>query len=437
MNKQKVSVSNKDSKTKPKPIFRNKSKKKTDSLDNLKKNNLCDVIHELKVHQIELEMQNDELRRLQLLLENSREKYIDLYDFAPVAYFSLSAESQIKELNLSGADLLKSARNKLIDSRFRKHVFFEDLDKWDSYFFSVLKSEDKNNIELRLIRTDGTVIHVLIEAVRIKSAGDITGIRMAISDISELKIAEENLIKTESELRKLNAEKDKLFSIIAHDLRSPFSGFLFFTDLISKEIFEMPKSEIQDITKRLNNSAVNLYRMINNLLEWAMLQQGMNSFHPSSVNLFDTADSSVSEIQDLLTMKNLKLENNIERNFIIFADSQILKTVFRNLLSNATKFTNKNGTIIISADFLEGNIAEVCISDTGIGMDKNILNNIFKLNFKGKRKGTDGEPSTGLGLLLCSELVKRNGGNMRVESEVNKGSKFYFTVPVENKISNN
>lgn len=178
--------------------IKKKSIKNGNKLNDIESNKLDDVIHELNVHQIELEMQNDELRRLQLLLENSREKYIDLYNFAPVAYFTLSKETIIEELNIRAADILLTDKNRLIKNRFRKFILMEDLEIWDDYFLSVLKSEEKKSAEIRLKKTDGSIFYSLMDSVRIKSGGEVKGIRMALNDITKRKEMEINLRVTES-----------------------------------------------------------------------------------------------------------------------------------------------------------------------------------------------------------------------------------------------
>lgn len=212
-------------------------------------------------------------------------------------------------------------------------------------------------------------------------------------------------------------------------MKNPFSGFLFFTELISKDIYDIPKDEVISILDKLNKSAKNIYQLLVNLLEWASLQQGYMAFSPVSLNLKDITEKCVSEVNDIGIKKNINIQNHISSDIFVFADVRMLETIFRNLLTNAVKFTNKQGEINISVVQIPDNFIEICVSDTGIGMDDDIINKLFLINESVKRLGTDNEPSSGLGLLLSKELIEKNGGKLRVESKVNEGSKFYFTLP--------
>jgi PAS domain S-box-containing protein len=429
MRKLKKPVNKADKNPQFKPITGKKITKNGNNLNVIENSNIDEVIHELKVHQIELEMQNDELRRLQLLLENSREKYIDLYDFAPTAYFTLSKDAIIEELNISAGDLLLTERNRLINHRFRKFIFIEDVEIWDIYFLSVLQSEEKKTAEIRLIRPDGSILYTLMNSIRIKSGGDIKGIRMALNDITARKEMENNLRATESELRKLNSEKDRFFSIIAHDLKNPFSGFLFFTELISKDIYGIPKEEVKNILDKLNKSAKNIYQLLVNLLDWASLQQGHMIYSPISINLKNIVEKCIIDVNDIRIKKNISIQIDILPDIYVYSDVQMLETILRNLLTNAVKFTNKQGNINISAVNKPDNITEICVSDSGIGIDEDLMKKLFRINENIKRPGTEDEPSSGLGLLLSRGLIEKNSGALRIESKVGKGSKFYFTLP--------
>jgi PAS domain S-box-containing protein len=247
-------------------------------------------------------------------------------------------------------------------------------------------------------------------------------------DITARKKVEEEIILKKEELEKLNAEKDKFFSIIAHDLRSPFTGFLGFTEMMKNDLTTMSLSDLQDISFRLNKSANNLYSLLNNLLEWSMMQGGLTNFLPEDNNLNSIVSDCIKSEHHLLTQKEISLHTDIPENLSVFVDRKMAEFVFRNLLSNSIKFTPKKGSVNISALANEQNEVQICVCDSGIGMEKELIDNLFKLSAKVKRLGTDGEPSTGLGLILCKDFVEKNGGTIRVESEEGKGSKIYFTL---------
>jgi len=229
------------------------------------------------------------------------------------------------------------------------------------------------------------------------------------------------------ELQKINAEKDKFFSIIAHDLRSPFNGFLGLTEIMDEGLSDMTPEEIKKMVSTLRSSAANLFRLLGNLLEWSRMQRGLSIFEPS----FFLLNSKIPVCLDLEAAgrKNIHISYTIAEDLIVFADENMLECVIRNLVSNAIKFTPKGGNILISARVVVNDQVEVSVSDSGIGIPCETLENIFNLNGNARRKGTEGECSTGLGLILCKDFIEKHGGKLSVESEVQKGSTFRFTLP--------
>jgi signal transduction histidine kinase len=240
---------------------------------------------------------------------------------------------------------------------------------------------------------------------------------------TNLQLEEKNKV-----ISNINKQKDKFFSIIAHDLRGPFNGFLGLTELLAQDIDNMNKEEIQFAAINMRSSAVNLNRLLENLLEWSRMEQGLIPFSPQKSKFLPLANESISTLQDEANKKRIKIQTTIPEDITIYADHHILQSVIRNLLSNAVKFTPRDGTIKIEAHEDSKNTL-VSITDTGIGMNAKILNNLFKLDVKTNRNGTENEPSTGLGLILCKEFVEKHNGKIWVESEVNKGSTFYFSFP--------
>lgn len=236
------------------------------------------------------------------------------------------------------------------------------------------------------------------------------------------------LLEKNKEISNINKQKDRFFSIIAHDLRSPFTGFLGLTELLAEEIDEMDKDEIQFAAINMRISATNLNRLLDNLLEWSRMEQGLIPFSPKENNLNEVIKECVAPLLQTAAKKDITIETKINQNLKIFADHHILQSVIRNFLSNALKFTPRNGTIKIEAHEDVQN-TNVSIADTGIGMDTKMVENIFNLDLKTNRMGTEDEPSTGLGLILCKEFVEKHNGKIWVESEVNKGSVFHFNFP--------
>jgi len=247
-------------------------------------------------------------------------------------------------------------------------------------------------------------------------------------DITELKRKEEKIITTNKELEKLNSEKDKLFSIIAHDLRSPFHGLLGLTELMAKDSHEMSFEEITNYSGSLHEMVVNLYSLLENLLEWAQFQKGSLAFMPKALNLSDIFSQCIDSTKQRAIQKEIIILNEIPETLKIYADEKMINSVLRNLLSNSVKFTRKNGIVVGKAREIEEGMVEISVTDSGVGIPRNTMAKLFKLGEKVGSKGTANELSTGLGLVLCKEFVEKHGGRIWVESKESIGSTFFFTV---------
>jgi PAS domain S-box-containing protein len=242
------------------------------------------------------------------------------------------------------------------------------------------------------------------------------------------KRAEEKLKLYAEELSALNATKDKFFSIIAHDLKSPFLGFLGLTQDIIKNAGNISAKELAQLGHTMYQAADNLFKLLQNLLEWAQLQSGSLTVELKNISLTDMIAKNIEIIKERSDQKGISIINIATDPIIAYADEKMINSVLLNLLSNAVKFTSRIGTVTISAIETEDQMIEVSIRDTGVGIPRNIVEKLFKVGEKTGRKGTDGELSTGLGLMLCKEFVEKNGGKIWVESQENIGSTFYFTL---------
>ena len=260
--------------------------------------------------------------------------------------------------------------------------------------------------------------------------GKIYGIVGIGKDITERKLAEEEIKLRNELLQVINAEKDKFFSILAHDLRGPLSSFMAATQILTEEMQSMSLEEIKDITISMKTDASNIYALLENLLEWSRLKRNIMEFVKIKFNLKSKIASSTQPISEMAEKKNIKITISVPENLEINADDHMFGTIIRNLVSNAVKFTRIGGKINISAFKKQDSPIEINISDTGIGMSADLKNRLFILNEKINRKGTEGEPSSGLGLLLCKEFIEKHGGKIWAESEEGKGSTFSFTLPV-------
>jgi PAS domain S-box-containing protein len=248
-------------------------------------------------------------------------------------------------------------------------------------------------------------------------------------NINDRKQVEERLKRKNEELISVNAEKDKFFSIIAHDLKGPFQGFIGLTEVMAEQIESMPVDQMQEITKALQVTAKNLYELLDNLLSWALVKRGHKRFNPEKLRVSPIVHLVLEMFLSQITLKDIVIKNYLNDDIVTLADKESLKTILRNLISNAIKFTPNKGSITLDYSISNRGFVELIIADTGIGMPENIKENLFKIDQKVSRQGTNQEPSTGLGLILCKELVEKHGGKIWVESKEGEGSKFIFSLP--------
>jgi len=230
-------------------------------------------------------------------------------------------------------------------------------------------------------------------------------------------------------LAESNATKDKFFSIIAHDLKNPFTSILGFSNLILGNKSKFSEEDIINFVTQISDSAKNTFKLLENLLTWSRSQTGKLEYYPIVLNINSIICNSKSLIQYIAQGKNITIEFDVEKNIEVFADENMINTVIRNLLSNAVKYTHKGGKIVLKA-VSQNNQLLIEISDNGVGIPPQKIEKLFKISEKVSTLGTENEAGTGLGLLLCKEFVEKNGGKIWVESTQNIGSKFFFTLPL-------
>ncbi len=234
-------------------------------------------------------------------------------------------------------------------------------------------------------------------------------------------------IKNE-ELMTSNQAKDKLFSIIAHDLKSPFNALINYSAFLRQDYGELDDATKLEFITALENTSKMTYELLENLLHYAMSQTGKLENNPGTVSLYELSEKSCRLYESSTEQKGIKIINNVPPDLTAWADEHMIDIVIRNLVNNAVKFCEKGDTIELSGEVIGDKIC-LSVQDTGIGMDENIKNNLFKtIGIKGM-KGTKGEKGTGLGLGLCKEFIEKNNGIIAVESEPGKGSRFYFYLP--------
>jgi signal transduction histidine kinase len=236
-------------------------------------------------------------------------------------------------------------------------------------------------------------------------------------------------LESEQKLIQLNADKDRFLSILAHDLRSPFSNLLGFSEELKENLHNLNKDQIESYVNTINLSAQNTYNLLDDLLTWEKALQGAFPFNPQKLNFGELTKGILENIKPFSDAKTITVTSHTDQKISVYADAYMLKTVLRNLISNAVKFTNTGGLINILAQ-KDDSVITISVIDNGVGMTKENISKLFDISQVLTSAGTAKEKGTGLGLLICKEFVEKHGGKIWVESETGKGSNFRFTLPM-------
>jgi PAS domain S-box-containing protein len=250
-----------------------------------------------------------------------------------------------------------------------------------------------------------------------------------VRDITERKKAEQALVESETRLSELNATKDRFFSIISHDLRSPFNSIVGFSDLLTTQVKNKDYQGIERYARIIKESSKKAMELLTNLLEWSRTQTSSIEFAPEYFELVTTIQEVLELLEESAHQKSITITLDLPHNLPVMADKAMIHTILRNLLSNAIKFTHPEGRIVIEAKQQPHQVA-VSVVDTGVGMQPGEIGRLFRMDQQFTRPGTRKETGTGLGLLLCKEFVELHGGTINAESQPNQGSKFTFTIPL-------
>jgi len=256
-----------------------------------------------------------------------------------------------------------------------------------------------------------------------------------LRDINERVEALNKQIEIEGKLKQTIMEKDKFFSIMAHDLKNPIIGFTGLTKMLVEDFSDLTLSEINDLVDAINKSAFNLNQLLENLLEWSRIQRGAILFNPTKCNLKELVDEIILYHKANFDLKKITIINEIPSNIFVFIDVNMIGSVIGNLLSNAIKFSYENGKVIVSSK-QKNNKLHISVKDFGVGIEEHNLNKLFKLDEQFTSFGTAKEKGTGLGLILCKEHLEKHKGDLKVKSKYGEGSEFTFILPSE-KINTN
>ncbi len=395
---------------------------------------ICENYYSLALLELELGNKNNSIQMMNKAIEtiendSSSYELYNAYQVATEIYTKLKLDDSLAKylqkllwLEKKGADtkLSKNIMALELEQKVYKQGIENDLLKRES------KLKDLVNYLLFVV-----VILVIIAGfllwrqIKLKKKEN----ELLFEQNEQIRQAKEELQAAYDNINELNATKDKFFSIIAHDLKSPLGSFRELTKLLYDAHLDFTEEEKLEFIELMKDSAKNIYSLLENLLEWSRSQRGTIQFEPSTNNLNNIIDENINLAKPTADNKKIKILNQIDSTIFLNIDKNMITTVIRNLLSNAIKFTPENGIIKINAKKYEDKI-EVSVIDNGIGMCQDTISKLFRIDVNVTTLGTLKEKGTGLGLILCKEFVELHKGKIWVESEVNVGSTFKFTLPI-------
>ena len=405
-----------------------------------------------------------ERKDIETKLLDSETQFTEITSVIGDGIFMIDSEFKLKFANPEFSNLLGYSEEELEGKNIHDiiHNHSEEQNS-ECSIYSVLNTGEKRRIAEDYFKTkSGLILPVSYVVSPLKRNDSIIGCVVAFHDITErmqyeeemqrfveelqynkelmeenaneFAILNEELASSQSRLQELNASKDKFFSIISHDLRSPFTSIIGFAEVMLEDLDILDKVEIKEFTSSIYKSSKNIQNLLENLLQWSRVQTGRIEFNPINFDLNNLANDVVALYQVNAARKKISLSNVIENEFQINADKFMIDTLLRNLVSNSIKFTSQGGEINILAEEIPNEeMLQISIEDTGVGMTDEVLAKLFKIDEHVTTKGTEKEKGTGLGLILCKEFIEKHGGKIWAESTLGEGSKFKFTIPIKNE----
>ena len=365
------------------------------------------------------------------LAENEIRKLSKVFLDGTNPSFIEDLNGNILEMNDEAVNVYGFSRAELVDKSIKLLVPDEMHEKMDELIELCLEGKLVRDIECLRKNKDGKEIPVLITlSLLTDEENNPFGIASIDSNLSEQKNIEKELTKSKAAAESANATKDKFLKIISHDLRTPFNSIIGFSELLNTDYDLFEDLERKNCIQEINTSSHFAYRLLDNLLTWARTQTDEIRINKENLNLKELVETSISTYLLNADSKNISVLNKVQADLIISIDKNTALTFIRNIVNNAIKFTHKGGSITIDSQ-LTNDSTRLIITDTGVGMTDEVIDNLFKIDKGISTEGTNNEIGTGLGLILCKEFIERNGGSILVKSEVNKGSEFIVSIPLE------
>lgn len=364
-----------------------------------------------------------------VLIPNNTTDVIKAYNTFPLLSLFLGT------FILFSISLIYYIKEKSLKSLFLLIIFFLNIiaGLHDGYYFAILKAKPF------VLLTPNTVFGINLIIFFILAVDHSKLYHLAVNSSRKLEIMNQDLEKlveqrTEktreyaNKLEEANNTKDKFFSIIAHDLKNPFNTLIGYSDILKTEFRDYRQEEIHQQLQIIYDTSVKGYNLLENLLKWSQSQTNKIEFDPIKIDLREIVQICIADIEYQCQFKDIEIHNDVPEDFYLIADKNLLKTILRNLINNSVKFTQRNGFIIVNSQKTKDTI-EIIVKDSGIGMTKYEVDNLFKIDKVLSKPGTEKETGSGLGLILCKEFVEKHGGKISVKSKVDQGSEFIFTIP--------
>ncbi len=394
------------------------------------------VVHELQVHQIELEMQNEELLRARAAAQEASDKYQDLFDFAPIGYFLLDEQGRILEINLAGAAQLGLERSKAVNRRLQEHVAAQSRARFAEFLKGVLESDRRQTCEIQLQRNEEPV-YAVVEGVRAHDASESDLLRIMVTDITDRKSAEEALAA--AKLAKAVAEqasraKDQFLAVLSHELRTPLTPAILAVSMLQRRPDLDP--EVREMLEMILRNVETEARLVDDLLDVTRIVRGKVQVSRSPIDLCTVIHSAVEVCRPEIEARGLNFGVDLGpvASYWVEADVPRLQQVFWNLLQNAIKFTPQGGCVGIRCR-PNGDHVSVEVNDSGIGIDPEWLSRVFNAFEQVEQSSTRRFGGLGLGLAISKALVQMHGGTIEAYSEgKGKGATFRIRLPLTEPI---